>query len=98
LKGVIVMRSAYNRGVAALLACLATAVFAFGPAGCQRVNYPEPTVTKVVGNPGVCEACQKAIESVRSDQLVLLDGVQYVVCDEPCAAALKKSDAEQKER
>ena len=55
----------------------------------------EAKVTSPLGRPGVCAHCNHKIDEVAQDNLVTADGVQYVVCDEQCAADLKKWLAEQ---
>ena len=59
--------------------------------GCgQRANYPKAKVTSPLNRPGACAACKKKIESVASANLVVVDGVQYVICDDKCVAKLRK--------
>ncbi len=59
--------------------------------GCgQRANYPKAKVTSPLNRPGDCAACKKKIESVVSANLVVIDGVQYVICDDKCVAKLQK--------
>lgn len=67
------------------------AVLVVVPLGCgQRVNYPKAKVTSPLNRPGDCAACKKKIESVASANLVVIDGVQYVTCDDKCVAKLRK--------
>ena len=54
--------------------------------GCSRVGgYPEATITTPVGHEGLCVACSKKISSVSKANLVTIDGIQFIVCDEACA-------------
>lgn len=54
--------------------------------GCSRVGgYPEATITTPVGREGLCVACRKKISSVSKDNLVTIDGIQFIVCGEACA-------------
>jgi len=72
----------------AVLAC----IFA-GPliCGCgERAPYPKPKVTTLVGKSAQCAQCGKTIERVSEQNLVVFDGVQYVVCSKRCAAELQK--------
>ncbi|HLA85755.1 MAG TPA: hypothetical protein VJL29_13270 [Thermoguttaceae bacterium] len=75
-----------------LLAAFVVAAAVVGAAvGCgHRANYPKAKVTSPLGRPGVCSACKKKIESVADANLVVIDGVQYVICDDPCVAKLRK--------
>ena len=73
-----------------LLLMAAGIVLAVVPAGCGRVNYPEPKVTTPVGRPGQCAQCEKRIASVGKEHLVEINGVQYVVCDQNCADRLRE--------
>jgi hypothetical protein len=74
------------------LAGFVIAVAVIGAAvGCsQRVNYPKAQVTSPLNRPGTCAACKKKIESVVDDNLMVIDGVQYVICDDKCVAKLQK--------
>ncbi len=59
--------------------------------GCgQRTNYPKAKVTSPLNRSGTCTACKKKIESVADANLVVIDGVQYVICDDKCVAKLRK--------
>jgi hypothetical protein len=72
-----------------LLAILAVSIVI--PLGCgPRVKYPEVKVTSPLGRAGDCAACKKKIESVAKGNLVVIDAVQYVTCDEKCVAKLRK--------
>lgn len=76
--------------VAVLLAALA---------GCgDRPAYPEAKVTTPLGKPSVCAHCEKRIESVSEQNLVTIDGVQYIVCDEKCADGVKEWLQQMEER
>ena len=64
--------------------------------GCQEsAPYPQARVTTPVGRPGICSHCGKKIGKVEEKQLITVNGIQYIVCDEKCAADLKKWVAEQ---
>jgi hypothetical protein len=68
----------------AMLALLATG----GLAGCgSKAGYPTAKPASVLNQPGECAYCHRTIELVTEDNLVTYDGVQYIVCDEKCAAA-----------
>jgi hypothetical protein len=70
----------------AMLALLATG----GLAGCgSKAGYPTAKPVSVLNQPGECAYCHRKIERVTEDNLVTYDGVQYIVCDEKCAAAQK---------
>ena len=63
---------------------------AAGLVGCgSRTPYPETAVRSPVGREGVCFACQKKIASVSQANLVTVGAVQFIVCDEKCAAQAK---------
>lgn len=63
---------------------------ATGLAGCgSQTPYPETKVRSPVGREGVCFACQKKIASVSQANLVTVGAVQFIVCDEKCAAQAK---------
>ncbi|MCX7423900.1 MAG: hypothetical protein NT013_30795 [Planctomycetia bacterium] len=51
--------------------------------------YPETVVRSPMGREGVCFACQKKIESVSQSNLITIGAVQFIVCDEKCAAQTK---------
>ncbi len=58
--------------------------------GCgSQPGYPTAKPAPVLGQPGECVYCHRKIERVTEDNLVTYDGVQYIVCDEKCAAAQK---------
>jgi len=64
--------------------------------GCGEVPpHLEPQVATPIGRPGTCSHCDKQIGTVRDRNLVTIDGIQYVVCDEHCAIELKKWLAKQ---
>lgn len=70
---------------------LAAALAGLALAGCgKQVPYPEPEVTSPLNRPGECAHCEKKIESVGEDNLVVFDGIQYIVCDEECADGVKE--------
>jgi hypothetical protein len=57
-------------------------------AGCgHRPGYPTAKAVSVLGRPGECAYCHRKIEKVAPENLMVYDGVQYIVCDEKCAAA-----------
>ena len=74
------------------IVCLAVFAFlaAFLMTGCgSRGGYPTAKAVSALGRPGVCAYCGRKIERVGKDNLVTYDGVEYIVCDEKCAAAQK---------
>jgi hypothetical protein len=69
-----------------MLALLATGSLT----GCgSKAGYPTAPAVSVLDQPGECAYCHRKIERVTEDNLVTYDGVQYIVCDEKCAAAQK---------
>lgn len=55
-------------------------------AGCgQSRGYPETTVTSPIGREGVCVTCRKKIDSVTAENLVTVEGNQFIVCSDECA-------------
>ncbi len=65
-------------------------------AGCgEAAPQLEATVTSPVGRPGVCAQCDEKISTVAEAHLITVGGVEYIVCDDQCAADLKKWLAEQ---
>ncbi len=59
--------------------------------GCgRRVPYPVPKVTSSLGREAICAHCSKKIQSVREENLVVIDGVQYIVCDQGCANGVRE--------
>ena len=84
-----------RRSCALLIALVVAGVLV---SGCQRVNYPDARATSVLGQSGVCQRCLKSIDSAQREQVVVFDAVQYTVCDDNCAAALKNTLDEQKGR
>jgi len=64
--------------------------------GCSE-NAPkrEIAVTSPVGHSSVCAHCNKKIETVSEENLVTIEGIQYIICDEKCSAKLKKWVAKQ---
>lgn len=78
------------RLVACLLVLAVIAILVGTSLGCgQRANYPKAKVTSPLNRPGACAACRKKIESVANANLVAIDGVQYVICDDKCVAKLR---------
>jgi hypothetical protein len=72
---------------AAVVCLFAAATFL---AGCgSRPGYPTAKAVGVLNQPGECAYCHRKIDRVGPENLVTYDGVQYVVCDEKCAAAQK---------
>jgi hypothetical protein len=72
--------------------CLAIGAFAamLSLGGCGRTGgYPTATPVSVLNRPAECAYCHRKIERVRPENLVTYDGVEYIVCDEKCAAAQK---------
>ncbi|WP_373649971.1 hypothetical protein [Schlesneria sp. DSM 10557] len=56
------------------------------PAGCgQSRGYPTVTVATPLGREGVCVSCSRKIESVTEQNLVTVEGNQFIVCSEACA-------------
>ncbi len=75
---------------------LGSAMLAFLLSGCgEHAPALEAKVSSPVGRPGVCVQCNKKIDDVSEENLVTVEGVEYIVCDEKCAADLKKWIAEQ---
>ena len=70
----------------AVLALLA-AVFMTGCG--SRGGYPTAKAVSALNRPGECIYCHRKIERVGKENLVTYDGVEYIVCDEKCAAAQK---------
>jgi len=70
-----------------LLAALA-ALQAVGLTGCgSKAGYPTAKAVTILNQPGECAYCHRKLERVCPENLVTYDGVEYVVCDEKCAAA-----------
>jgi hypothetical protein len=70
----------------AILALLATASFVgWG----KQAGYPTAKAVSALNQPGECAYCQRKIARVGRENLVTYDGVEYIVCDEKCAAAQK---------
>ncbi len=64
--------------------------------GCgEQPPHLEPKVDSPVGRPGVCAHCNEKINNVTQEHLITIDGVEYIVCDQECAADLKRWIAEQ---
>jgi hypothetical protein len=63
----------------AALACLPIS-------GCgQPPGYPKVTPVAVLNHPGSCAYCGRKLDSVHEANLITIQGIQYVVCDETCA-------------
>jgi hypothetical protein len=56
--------------------------------GSQR-GYPAVKPVTALGNPGECAFCHKKIDRVEKNNLVTFDAVEFIVCDEKCAEALR---------
>jgi hypothetical protein len=69
----------------ALLALLAGSLTGCG----NKAGYPTAKPVSVLNQPGECACCHRKIERVTESNLVTYDGVQYVVCNEECAAGQK---------
>lgn len=70
---------------------IVVAVVVGASVGCgQRANYPKAKVTSPLNRPGSCTSCKNKLESVASTNLVVIDGVEYVICDDKCTAKLRK--------
>jgi hypothetical protein len=81
----------YKRLAASASAMVVLLLITVFLAGCgPKVNYPKAKVTSPLNRPGVCAACRKKIESVAEKNVFVYANVQYVVCDEKCAAKMKK--------
>jgi hypothetical protein len=70
------------------LAMFALATASLGGCG-SKAGYPTAKTVSVLDQPGECAYCHRKIERVTEDNLVTYDGIQYIVCDEKCAAAQK---------
>ena len=76
---------------ASLLLFAVMAIFVVVTAGCgQRANYSKAKVTSPLNRSGSCAACRKKIESVASTNLVVIDGGEYIICNDKCIATLRK--------
>lgn len=72
-----------------LLAALAV-VEAVCLTGCgPKAGYPTANAVTILNQPGECAYCHRKLERVGLENLVTYDGVEYIVCDEKCAAAQK---------
>jgi hypothetical protein len=74
------------------LICVALLVLlpALSAVGCgSKRGYPTAKGVTAVGRPGECAFCHKKIDRVEQANLVTLDAVEYIVCDEKCAEALR---------
>jgi hypothetical protein len=69
----------------AMLAVLATSLTGCG----SKPSYPTAKPVSALNQPGECAYCHGKIELVTDDNLVTCDGVQYIVCNEECAAGQK---------
>jgi hypothetical protein len=69
----------------ALLALLAGSLTGCG----NKAGYPTAKPVSGLNQPGECAYCHRKIERVTESNLVTYDGVQYVVCNEECAASQK---------
>jgi hypothetical protein len=58
--------------------------------GCgTKRGYPKAEAVTALGRPGQCAYCHKKIDRVEQENLVTIDAVEYIVCDEKCAEALR---------
>ena len=69
----------------AMLAVLATSLTGCG----SKPGYPTAKPVSALNQPGECAYCHGKIELVTDENLVTCDGVQYIVCNEECAAGQK---------
>ncbi len=72
-------------------ACIALVSFGCG----SRPPKLVPKVASPLGRPAVCAHCNARIETVTKANLITVDGIEYVVCDQKCAEELKAWLAEQ---
>lgn len=80
--GAILLASIQQRSLRSLLSliCLATLL------GCSQANpSPEAKVKTPLGTTQVCHHCLNPVTPVKSENLITLGGVQYVVCGAACA-------------
>jgi len=69
----------------AMLALLAGSLTGCG----SKAGYPTAKPVSVLNQSGECAYCHRKIERVTEGNLVTYDGVQYIVCNEECAAGQK---------
>lgn len=48
-------------------------------------GYPDTPVMSAIGREGTCVACGKKIDSVGRQNLITIDGIQFIVCSDACA-------------
>jgi hypothetical protein len=67
-----------------------------GLCGCQPTpGYPKVTPVAALDHPGTCAYCGRKIERVNRTNLLTVEGVEYVVCDQACREGQEKGVAEQ---
>jgi hypothetical protein len=71
------------------LACL------LGPGCGQPPGYPKVTPVSALNHPGTCANCGRKIDRVRQENLITIQGIEYIVCDATCAKGQEKSVADQ---
>jgi hypothetical protein len=64
--------------------------------GCApQPGYPKVTPVSALNHPGTCAYCGRKIDLVRQENLITIQAVEYVVCDETCAKGQEKAVAKQ---
>jgi hypothetical protein len=53
------------------------------------------TPVSALNHPGTCAYCGRKIDLVGQDNLITIQAVEYVVCDETCAKGQEKAVAKQ---
>ena len=76
-----------RRLICITLLMLLPALSAIG-CGAKR-GYPTAKPVTALGHPGECAYCHKKIDRVERENLVTFDAVEYIVCDQKCAEALR---------
>lgn len=69
-----------------LFLLLLVGVLAFSSGCGQPDYYPDTGAQTPVGKAGECASCGAKIAEISEDNLTTIQGIQYVVCDEKCAA------------
>jgi hypothetical protein len=58
--------------------------------GCgSKRGYPTVKPVTALGRPGECAFCHKKIDRVEQKNLVTIDAVEFIVCDDQCAESLR---------
>lgn len=57
---------------------------------CQASPYPQVRVTTPLGKQGECSFCKKKFDPVEKDNMVTIQGVRYILCNEKCAAGMEE--------